>query len=117
MIIWKRLAGIVVAIACCGGLAACGGSNPAVSSADFVNYCVNQNKSNKNLPPSINLSTTCQCVQQKLVAGGFGNLKANDLKNNSAAERAAAPCVTSVTSTPPTPSTPSIPSTPSTTTT
>ena len=112
MTIGKRLAGIVLALACCGGLAACGGSsNPQVSSsADFVNYCVNQAKKSKNLPPSINLTSTCQCVQQKLMAGGFGNLKASGLRSNSAAARAAAPCLTGGSSVTPVPSTPSLPS-------
>jgi hypothetical protein len=72
-------------------LAACGSSNPTVSSSAFITKC----ESDKNVSAAVNkalggsdkLATLCHCVQSKLVADGFGNRTTDD---NSADVKSAA---------------------------
>ena len=71
-------------------LAACGSSNPTVSSSAFISKC----ESDKNVSAAVNkalggdkLPTLCHCVQSKLVAAGFGSRTTDD---NSADVKSAA---------------------------
>jgi hypothetical protein len=67
----------LLAVSAVVALAACGSSNPKVSSSDFVTKC----KSDKNLSAAVSkipggkqkLDSLCHCVQTKLVSAGFGN--------------------------------------------
>jgi hypothetical protein len=75
-----RLLAVPVAVV---GLAACGGSSaPKISSSAFISKCT----SDKNLTAAIKqipgasgkLGSLCHCVQNKLVAGGFGDKTTDD---------------------------------------
>jgi hypothetical protein len=76
MQIAKRVMGAVLAVGCCGALAACGrSSNPTVDSSDFVSNC---QKQTSNIPAGLDKTTVCRCVQQKLEAAGYGGKRVND---------------------------------------
>jgi hypothetical protein len=79
----RSAGGLLLASAVTVGLAACGGSSaPKVSSSDFINSCT----SNKEITTAVNrlpggaakLNSLCHCVQNKLVAQGFGNRTTDD---------------------------------------
>jgi hypothetical protein len=76
MALGKRVAGTLLALLCCGALSACGaGSNPNVSGGGFVGYC---QKQTTNVPAGLDKAALCRCIQQKLVAAGYGNRRLND---------------------------------------
>jgi hypothetical protein len=89
----KRLraaGGGLLAVAAVVTLAACGSSNPTVSSSAFITKCKNDpnlNSAASKTFGSSKIDGLCHCVQNKLVAGGFGNRTTAD---NSADVRAAA---------------------------
>lgn len=79
----RSAGGVLLASAVTVGLAACGGSGaPKVSSSDFISSCT----TNKEITTAVDrfpggkakLDSLCHCVQNKLVAGGFGNRTTDD---------------------------------------
>jgi hypothetical protein len=79
-----------------------------VASGDFVGYC---QKQAQNIPAGLDKATLCKCVQQKLVAAGYGNQHVNDPSFKAAPTTVIAPCFTGGSSGSQTPGTPSTPST------
>jgi hypothetical protein len=83
----KRTMGTLL---CCGALAACGGSsNPNVSGGGFVGYC---QKQTTNVPAGVDKAALCRCIQQKLVAAGYGNRRLGDPAVKEAPESLIEPC-------------------------
>jgi hypothetical protein len=76
-------------------LGACGSSSPKVSSPDFISKCKNEPSIKSALQGNAaRLDSLCRCLQQKLVAGGFGNRTTNDKSHdiNVASRSAAVAC-------------------------
>src|SRR5437763_15461632 len=63
-------------------LAGCGSSAPKVSSSDFISKCTGNSQLTaalKQLPGGAGkLNSLCYCVQNQLVAKGFGNRTTDD---------------------------------------
>jgi hypothetical protein len=78
----RAAGGLLLASTVTIALAACGSSAPKVGSSDFINKCT----SNKEITAALKqipggtakLSSLCHCVQNKLVAQGFGNRATDD---------------------------------------
>jgi hypothetical protein len=78
----RAAGGLLLASTVTIALAACGSSAPKVASSDFINKCT----SNKEITTALKqipggtgkLSSLCHCVQNKLVAQGFGNRTTDD---------------------------------------
>jgi hypothetical protein len=87
---------LLTAVACGGGLVACGVSveKQKISDSEFVHGCVERLA--KNGIVNAHRTDVCKCVQDKLEAQGFGGRESGDASLVDAAKAAGAACAREV---------------------